>query len=459
MKCCKTLGSPSEPWSFIYANNSNLSVSFAGLTTNGIMFANTSTGITNNSSLTFVNNNAIVLNGIRTLFYRGGQYIGTLVIGNGGQNLTQNFNFDARFNTLVGIDSGVLMTTGARNTAIGYGTMYEVTSGSNNTAIGNESLYFGGTGNENVAVGSSALYYSTSGRWNTAIGAVSGYNPLVDLVGNKNVFIGYNTSYISGSISGSTIIGNDINLLRNDTIIFGNNKRVGINTNDPLATIHILGNGIFSGDTNDSYVRLHRLSNGRVSTLSGMTGGEIFYNVDRNKIQANHSGSTETLNSTLFTQISTVVVSGTTSETSCLATGSNIIGTKTIRANSARPGKTYILKLSGFMNETSTPTFRVRLKLGGVALFDSGAVNINALGGSNKFFDSEFHITFRTIGSSGSVFSQGYWKYSDNNGAVYNVNGATTTPTTINTTIDNEIDITVQWGTASVSNNVNVIID
>ena len=164
------------------------------------------------------------------------------------------------------------------------------------------------------------------------------------------------------------------------------------------------------------------------------------------------SGITQWVNGTVFTQTNTVTVSNTTTESTVLGTG---IGTKTIPANFLTAGKTIRLIVRGYMNETSTPTIRIRLKVGSVTVFDSNPVTINALGGTDKYFDAIFDITCRTTGTTGTVMPQGRWLYTANSGVTSVINGAVTAKSTINTTISNALDLTVEWGTASTSNNVN----
>jgi hypothetical protein len=104
------------------------------------------------------------------------------------------------------------------------------------------------------------------------------------------------------------------------------------------------------------------------------------------------------------------------------------------------------------MNETSTPTIRIRLKYGTTTIFDSTAVNINSLGGSDKYFEAVYDITCRTTGSTGTVFPQGRWQYTTNSGVATIINGAITSASTIDTTVSSALDLTVQWGTANIGN-------
>lgn len=70
--------------------------------------------------------------------------------------------------------------------------------------------------------------------------------------GEKNTFIGANTSYGSGTISNSTALGANITLTHSNTVILGNNANVGIGTTNPTHKLDVSGtanlnNGIASG--------------------------------------------------------------------------------------------------------------------------------------------------------------------------------------------------------------------
>ena len=165
------------------------------------------------------------------------------------------------------------------------------------------------------------------------------------------------------------------------------------------------------------------------------------------------SGINQWYDTTIFTQTNTVTISNTTSELTTLGTG---IGTKTLPANFLTIGKTIRLTIRGYMNETSTPSIRIRLKYGATTIFDSTAVTINSLGGSDKYFEAVYDITCRTTGATGTVFPQGRWQYTTNSGVVTLINGAITSASTIDTTVSSALDLTAQWGTASASNTINV---
>lgn len=141
----------------------------------------------------------------------------------------------------------------------------------------------------------------------------------------------------------------------------------------------------------------------------------------------------------------------TTSETSIAGVG---VGTLAVSANALIVGKTYRFKISGIYNTTTVPgncTFK--LKLGSVVIGTGVVNNLVSLASLLQWECSGTFVCW-TTGSSGTVISDALMTYStgnllprnalelDNAGAV----------STINTTISNTLDFTVQWATADVSN-------
>lgn len=220
-----------------------------------------------------------------------------------------------------------------------------------------------------------------------------------------------------------------------------------------IATSSINSSSIFQIDSTDRGFLAPRMTTVQWNAIASKVQGlEAFDTTQQKPVYVGTtSGINQWVNSTIFTQTNTVTISNTTTETSILGTG---IGTKTLPANFLAIGKIVRLTVRGYINETSTPTIRVRLKLGSTTIFDTTATNINSLGGTDKYFDATYDITCRTTGVTGTVFPQGRWQYAANSGVNSVINGAVTSATTINTTISQVIDLTVQWGTANASNNV-----
>ena len=130
-------------------------------------------------------------------------FTGTLIIGDGGSNLSYAAGTDGQDNIAlgfgvftdltdgednVGIGTSALanLTTGNYNIAIGTDTLTTLTDMGDNIAIGHGSLQ-NCTGNDNTGIGYYAINANTSGDGNVALGVLAGrYNQ----TGNDNVFIG-----------------------------------------------------------------------------------------------------------------------------------------------------------------------------------------------------------------------------------------------------------------------------
>lgn len=166
----------------------------------------------------------------------------------------------------------------------------------------------------------------------------------------------------------------------------------------------------------------------------------------------------------IFTQTASATVSDTTTETSLISTGVGWVSSglfQPLPTGFFVEGKTVLVRVSGYITNTSTPTIRIRCKLGSTAVVDTTAVTTSAITG-NGLFSAQFVITGRTTGGSGTVMGQGVFNYATSGTAVTPVTAANTTTTTINTATTQALDVTAQWGTASSSNTIvatNVIVE
>jgi len=186
-------------------------------------------------------------------------FTGSLIIGDGGGNLSHSQGSDGQYNMFIGPGAGYSNTTGYTNVAIGTYALYSnlaqpavvaigahafrystgcyesvgigsqagyanitgayltyvgayaglASTGSYNTGIGARSMYSNTSGEYNTAVGLQALYYNQTGIHNTAIG-----NRVASSLGattgnfSYGTFIGSEAGYkIEGSANNNTFIG------------------------------------------------------------------------------------------------------------------------------------------------------------------------------------------------------------------------------------------------------------
>jgi hypothetical protein len=155
-----------------------------------------------------------------------------------------------------------------------------------------------------------------------------------------------------------------------------------------------------------------------------------------------------------------ITVTNTTTETSVLGASQNG-STKTIEAGLARVGRFFIVRVYGAVTTTGTPTLTVRLKLGSTTIGNTGAVAMANNTASNAAFLIEALISVYTTGATGTVNVPSLKvSYPTSQGGAMNAfsGGAGSGPgtTVVDLTVAQTFDVTVQWGTASASNTVQI---
>jgi hypothetical protein len=178
-------------------------------------------------------------------------------------------------NTAVGYVCLATNTSGIDNTAIGHSAMYKTTAGVENTAVGLQALYQNTLGSHNTAIGRDANFSNTLGFWNTGIGVdaipgvadgngntsgggESGYTENLRnqcVTGSFNTWMGYQSGpssadqhdYVIGigyraktSKDWQAVFGSEDTA---ETLLYGN---VGINSDNPTATLEVMGDAVNS---------------------------------------------------------------------------------------------------------------------------------------------------------------------------------------------------------------------
>lgn len=149
---------------------------------------------------------------------------------------------------------------------------------------------------------------------------------------------------------------------------------------------------------------------------------------------------------TVFVSTDDATVADTTTETSLIGSGE---GTLTIPANTLAPGRVYRLYIQGYLSDTGNPTLDIKCTLGGTEIVSTGAFTLNT-NITDAGYESNIDFVCRTAGATGTVVAHGLFDY--DNGTLRDMTKKTAT--TIDTTVDNAIDVTVTWGTASASNTI-----
>jgi len=155
----------------------------------------------------------------------------------------------------------------------------------------------------------------------------------------------------------------------------------------------------------------------------------------------------------IYAQIADKVLSNSAVETSMFNdTGAR--GSRTIPADTLKVGDIIKIKSYGLLGSTGNPDSTLKVKMNAVEILGNTMAITTATQGLH--FDLEAFFEIRSIGATGKIsgFVKTFFKALDSITAGLFRVIQTSGDVTINTTIDQIIDVTYKWGTASVSNNV-----
>jgi hypothetical protein len=147
-----------------------------------------------------------------------------------------------------------------------------------------------------------------------------------------------------------------------------------------------------------------------------------------------------------------VAVSATTTETTLINGG---IGTISVPANGFSIGDSFKMSMGGAFSAANGQTIRIRIKANSVVLLDSGAQSLTTI--TDDVWSLNVDFTIRQVGAAGlaSIVSLGVFQYTKtNNAAVNGFSFNTVNNTTFDTTVDNTLNITVQWGSTNAANTI-----
>ena len=129
------------------------------------------------------------------------------------------------------------------------------------------------------------------------------------------------------------------------------------------------------------------------------------------------------------------------------------IGGVELLKNGFTVGKTYRVSGAGVFSNTGTPTLDIKVKLGSTAILDTGAIT-TVTTASNREFYFQGLITVTVLGSSGAVNAQGLFHETATTGAGKVYPMANAAAVTVNTTTNQTLSVTAQWGASSASNTI-----
>ena len=123
-------------------------------------------------------------------------------------------------------------------------------------------------------------------------------------------------------------------------------------------------------------------------------------------------------------------------------------------------GRTLKFYFSGYCDVTNTaPTVELRLRVGGAAVVDTGAVSMNGV--TNGFFEWAGTVAFYTpTNASATVIGQGVFTYQQGTPAgVAKIFGVNTATTTVNTLVNETVDATAAFSAASTLRSTTGIVE
>jgi hypothetical protein len=155
----------------------------------------------------------------------------------------------------------------------------------------------------------------------------------------------------------------------------------------------------------------------------------------------------------LFAQTaSSTPITATTTETSLIGTGQ---GTLTVPANKFAVGNSYHAKLIGHLSCGNNETIQIKAKSNGNTLGDTGIITLSTA--TTKHWELNVYFTIRALGVAtvASIASGGVFSYTKNAGTSFEgTNFSIIENTTFDTTINNTLTITAQWGSTNAANTI-----
>jgi len=160
------------------------------------------------------------------------------------------------------------------------------------------------------------------------------------------------------------------------------------------------------------------------------------------------------VNTGLFAQTaSSTPITNTTTETTLIDGG---VGTLTVPANTFKVGDSFTAVMGGHISSANNQTLHIRIKRNGSTLLaDTGIMTIPTT--TAKHWDLVVNFTIRKIGAAGVAEIASYGSFIFNKDSGNDFEGKTfssVNTTTFDTTINNTLDLTAQWGAANPSNNI-----
>ncbi len=240
------------------------------------------------------------------------------------------------------------------------------------------------------------------------------------------------------ALAGAIYIGNGN---PDGQLVLGQNGSLDVAIKDGRVRI---GNGV---DDDTGIVQINGPITLLATTQGSFTDGLMWNHHDQAALAVQVNGSTQIVSTVPFgtVNVADITVGNTLSELT-------IFGAKAVAAGFWKVGKTVRLTLRGFLSSTGTPTLNIKVKFGTVQLVATGAV-AQVGTPSNIGFVIEVDITCRSVGATGTLYAEGFFKYGGNM-----VPLTATAVATVDTTASKNLDVTATWGALNVGNTLTTTI-
>jgi len=145
--------------------------------------------------------------------------------------------------------------------------------------------------------------------------------------------------------------------------------------------------------------------------------------------------------------VQSATITNTTTETSIIGTG---VGGLIVPANTFEVGGSYHGKIGGVISNQNNDDIIVRIKTGSTILASTGTITLSTT--TTQGWECELDFTIASIGATGSICTNGNFAYNRNTGSLEGF--VFQDVQTIDTTISNTLDITIEWGQAKTQDEI-----
>ena len=192
-----------------------------------------------------------------------------------------------------------------------------------------------------------------------------------------------------------------------------------------------------------------RMTSAQMGAIAN-TEGLIVHNNDADRPHYNDGSSWKGFGDLygLYSQtVQSATVTNTTAETTIIGTG---VGSLVIPANGFKVGDSFHGKIGGLISTLNNHEITIKIKTGTTVLASTGLISLEAV--TALGWEIELDFTVATLGATGSICTNGNFAYNRNTGSLEGF--VFQDVQTIDTTISNTLDITVEWNQTNASDEI-----